>query len=88
MGKKKEMGFIEKFGAAGEELEKEINDSHKGAMIMIAIDGDEGVYSNVLGENRELATILSYVALSSDGFEEIIRNSIKAIDEYREKYNK
>lgn len=58
-------------------------------MILIAIDGEgEGTYVNVLGENRMLATMLSYAALSSDGFEEIIRKSITAIDEYRRKYNK
>lgn len=84
---KKEMSFTDKFEAAGNELEKEIKDG--AAMILIAIDGDgEGTYVNVLGENRMLATILSYAALSSDGFEEIIRKSIKALDEYREINNK
>ena len=84
---KKEMSFAEKFEAAGKELEKEIKDG--GNMILIAIDGEgEGTYVNVLGENRMLATILSYAALKSNGFEEIIRKSIKALDEYREKYNK
>ena len=84
---KKEMGFAEKFEAAGKELEKEIKDG--AAMILIAIDGEgEGTYVNVLGENRMLATILSFAALKSNGFEEIIRKSIKALDEYREKYNK
>lgn len=81
------MGFAEKFEAAGKELEKEIKDG--AAMILIAIDGEgEGTYVNVLGENRMLATILSFAALKSNGFEEIIRKSIKALDEYREKYNK
>lgn len=84
---KKEMSFAEKFEAAGKELEKEIKDG--AAMILIAIDGEgEGTYVNVLGENRMLATILSFAALKSNGFEEIIRKSIKALDEYREKYNK
>ena len=59
---KKEMGFAEKFEAAGKELEKEIKDG--AAMILIAIDGEgEGTYVNVLGENRMLATILSFAAL-------------------------
>ena len=81
------MSFAEKFEAAGKELEKEIKDG--AAMILIAIDGEgEGTYVNVLGENRMLATILSFAALKSNGFEEIIRKSIKALDEYREKYNK
>ena len=84
---KKEMGFIEQFKAAGNELGKEIkNDA---AMILIAIAGDgEGIYANILGENRMLSTLLSYAALKSDGFEEIISKSIKALEIYREKYNK
>ena len=84
---KKEMSFIEKFVAAGDELEKEIKDG--AAMILIAFDGEgENSYINVLGENRRLATILSFAALKSNGFEEILRNSIKAIEIYREKHNK
>ena len=84
---KKEMGFIEQFNAAGNELEKEIKNG--AAMILIAIDGDgEGIYANILGENRMLSTLLAYAALKSDGFEEIISKSIKALEIYREKYNK
>lgn len=84
---KKEMSFTDKFKAAGNELEKEIKNG--AAMILIAIDGDgEGIYANILGENRMLSTLLSYAAIESDGFEEIIRKSIKALEIYREKYNK
>ena len=83
---KKEMSFTDKFKAAGNELEKEIKDG--AAMILIAIDGDGGIYANILGENRMLSTLLSYAALKSDGFEEIISKSIKALEIYREKYNK
>ena len=84
---KKEMSFTDKFEAAGNELEKEIKDG--AAMILIAIDGDgEGIYANILGKNKMLATLLSYAALSSDGFEEILSNSIKALEIYREKHNK
>lgn len=84
---KKEMSFTDKFEAAGNELEKEIKDG--AAMILIAIDGDgEGIYCNILGKNTMLATLLSYSAIRSDGFEKILSNSIKALEIYREKHNK
>ena len=84
---KKEMNFKDKFQAAGEELEKEIKDG--GAMILIAVDGgEEFIYANILGESRKLAAMLSYAALRSHGFDEIISKSIKALEIYREKYNK
>lgn len=80
---KKEMSFKDKFQAAGEELEKEIKDG--GAMILIAVDGgEEFIYANILGESRKLAAMLSYEALRSHGFEEIITNSIKAIERHKE----
>ena len=84
---KKEMSFKEKAEVAGEELEKEIKDG--GAMILIAVDGgEEFIYANVLGESRKLASMLSYAALRLHGFDEIISNSIKAIERIKEINNK
>ena len=84
---KKEMSFKDKFQAAGEELENEIKNG--GAMILMAVDGgEEFIYSNILGESRKLASMLSYAALRSHGFEEIITNSIKAIERHKEINNK
>ena len=86
MEKKKEMGFLEKFEAAGEELEKEIKDGC--AMILIATDGGDVHYGNIIGSNRCLAVLLSYAALNADGFDEVLANAVKAIEIYREKHNK
>ena len=81
------MNFKDKFQAAGKELEKEIKNG--GAMILIAGDGgEEFIYANILGESRKLAAMLSYEALRSHGFEEIITNSIKAIERHKEINNK
>ena len=44
---KKELSFSEKFQAAGEELEKEIKDG--GAMILIATNGCDDTYFNIIG---------------------------------------
>ena len=84
---KKEMSFIEKFEAAGDELEKEIKDG--GAMILIAVDGgEEFIYSNILGESRKLSAMLSYAALrGSHGFDEILANAVKGVEIYKEKHN-
>ena len=83
---KKEMSFIEKFAAAGKELEKEIKNGAD--MILIATDGGDEPYVNIMGNRRSLSALLSFAALKSNCFEEILRNSIKAIEIYREKYNK
>ena len=83
---KKEMSFIEKVETAGKKLEKEIKDG--GAMILIATNGCDDTYFNIIGTNISLASLLASAALSADGFEEIIRKSIKGIELYREKQNK
>ena len=85
---KKEMSFADKFEAAGDELEKEIKDG--GAMILIAVDGgEEFIYSNILGESRKLAAMLSYAALrGSHGFDEILANAVKAIERHKGINNK
>lgn len=80
------MSFAEKLEAAGDELEKEIKDGC--AMILIATDRDDEPYVNIMGNRRSLSALLSFAALKSNGFEEILRNSIKAIEIYRDKHNK
>ena len=83
---KKEMSFSDKFKAAGDELEKEIKDGR--AMILIATDGCDVQYGNIIGSNRSLTVILAYAALKADGFDEVLVNAVKALEIYREKHNK
>lgn len=81
------MSFIEKFEAAGKELEKEIKDGCD--MILIATDGGNETYVNIIGSRKSLSVLLSYVALKSDrGFDEILANAVKAIEIYKEKHKK
>ena len=85
---KKEMSFIEKFAAAGKELEKEMVESNKDAMIMIAtskgIDGN-CVSASIKGESVELATLLAYVAIKYKGFKTILTNAIKGVEAYEQR---
>lgn len=78
MEKKKEMSFIEKFEAAGKELENAMVESNKGAMIMIAIEGDneKGVSANIKGKSNMIGILLSYVACKCDGFKTILENAL------------
>ena len=75
---KKEMSFIEKFEAAGNELVNAINESKDGAMIMIAIEGDneKGVSANIRGKSNMIGVLLSYVACKCDGFKTILENAL------------
>ena len=75
---KKELSFIEKFEAAGHELVNAINESKDGAMIMIAIEGDneKGVSANIRGKSHMIGTLLSYVACKCDGFKTILENAL------------
>ena len=83
---KKEMGFADKFEAAGKELEKEIKDGCN--MILIATDRGNETYVNIIGSRKGLSVILTYAALKTEGFDEILANAVKGIEMYREKYNK
>ena len=80
---KKEMSFIEKFAAAGKELEKEMVESNKDAMIMIAssegID-DRRVSASIKGKTCEIETLLAYVAIQSKGFKKILTDVIKCVE--------
>ena len=82
---KKEMSFAEKFEAAGKELEKEIKDGCN--MILIATDGGDETYANIKGKSGSLSALLAFAALKPNGFEKILRNSIKVIEICREKHN-
>lgn len=83
---KKEIGFADKFEAAGEELEKEIKDG--AAMILIATDGGDAQYGNIIGSRSSLSALLSFAALKADGFDEVLVNAVKALEIYRDKHNK
>ena len=83
---KKEMSFADKFEAAGKELEKEIKDGCN--MILIATDGGDETYVNIMGNRRSLSAILAFAALKSEGFDEILANAVKGLEIYKEKHNK
>ena len=83
---KKEIGFSDKFEAAGKELEKEIKDGCD--MILIATDGGDETYVHIMGSIKVLSVMLVYAAIKSEGFYEILANAVKGIEMYREKHNK
>lgn len=85
---KKEMSFIEKFEAAGKELEKEMVESNKDAMIMIATSegNDESrVTAIIKGKSCELSILLAYVAIKDEGFKEILTNAIKGVEAWEQR---
>ena len=83
---KKEMGFAEKFEAAGKELEKEIKDGCN--MILISTNGVDETYVNIDGNRKGLSVMLAYAAIKSEGFDEILTNAVKTIERYRKIRNK
>ena len=83
---KKEIGFADKFEAAGKELEKEIKDGCN--MILIATDGGDETYVNIMGNRKSLSALLAFAAIKSEGFDEILANAVKGIEIYKEKHNK
>ena len=85
---KKEMSFIEKFAAAGEELEKAMVESNKDAMIMIATSegNDESrVSASIKGKSAELSTLLAYVAIKDNVFKTILTNAIMRVEAYEQR---
>ena len=84
---KKEMSFIEKFEAAGHEMVNAINESKDGAMIMIAIEGDneKGVSANIKGKSNMIGALLSYVACKCDGFKTILTNAIMGVEAWEQR---
>ena len=88
MEKKNEMGFIEKFEAAGKELEKVMAVSNKEAMIMIATsegNDERRVSASIEGKLAELSTLLVYVAIKDKGFKTILTNAIKGVEAYEQR---
>ena len=88
MEKKNEMGFIEKFEAAGKELEKVMAVSNKEAMIMIATsegNDERRVSASIEGKSAELSTLLVYVAIKDKGFKTILTNAIKGVEDYEQR---
>lgn len=75
---KKDLSFIEKFEAAGQELVNAINEIKDGTMIMIAIEGDneKGVSAHIRGKSNMIGVLLSYVACKCDGFKTILEKAL------------
>ena len=85
---KKEMSFIEKFAAAGRELENAMVKSNEDAMIMIATsEGNDGscVSASIKGKSAELSTLLAYVAIKDKGFKTILTNVIKYVESWEQR---
>lgn len=85
---KKEMSFIEKFEAAGNELEKAMVVSNKDAMIMIATsEGNDGrsFSASVKGKSGEITTLLAYVALKVKGFKTILTDVIECVEAWEQR---
>ena len=73
------MSFIEKFAAAGKELENAMVKSNKDAMIMIAtseVNDGSCVSASIEGKSAELVTLLSYVACKCDVFKTILEKAL------------
>ena len=85
---KKEMSFIEKFAAAGKELENAMVKSNKDAMIMIATsEGNDGscVSARIKGKSAELSTLLAYAAIRDKDFKTILTNAIIGVEAWEQK---
>lgn len=85
---KKEMSFIEKFEAAGKELEKAMVGSNKDAMIMIATtegNDESSVSCRIKGEPVEITVLLAYVAIKNKGFKTILTDAIKGVEAWEQR---
>lgn len=85
---KKEMSFIEKFAAAGIELNKAMVESNKDAMIMIATSGlndERRVSSGIKGKSCELSTLLAHVAIKNKGFKTILTTAIMCVEAWEQR---
>ena len=84
---KKEMSFIEKFAAAGKELEKAMVKSNKDAMIMIATSegiDDSRVSASIKGKTCEIGTLLACVAIKDNGSKEILTDAIRCVEAWEQ----
>ena len=85
---KKEMSFIEQFEAAGNELEKKMEEESKnGAMIMIAAEEtkEEGICCNIKGKSVMLSALLAYIACKDKGFKMLLIDTIKFVEMHEQK---
>ena len=85
---KKEMSFIEKFTAVGKELEKEMVESNKDAMIMIAASegiDDSCVSASIKGKSHKIATLLAYVAIKNNDLKEILTDAIMFVEAWEQR---
>ena len=81
---KKEMSFIEKFEAAGEELVKE--KGSKCHLLMYALDDEsERICGVADGDARKLSALLAYAAIRMKNFKEILKNAVNAVEEIEQK---
>lgn len=85
---KKEMSFIEKFAAAGEELEKGMVVSNEDAMIMIATSvGNDGrlISTRIKGNLVALASLLACVATDDKNFKTILTDAIRGVEAWEQR---
>ena len=85
---KKEMSFIEKFTAAGKELENAMVKSNKDAMIMIAtseLNDERRFSSGIKGESGELSTLLAYVAIKDKDFKTILTKAAMFVEAWEQR---
>lgn len=85
---KKEMSFIEKFAAAGKELEKAMVRSNKDAMIMLATsEGNDGssVSAIIKGKSGEIATLLAFVAIKDKDLKKILTDAIRGVETWEQR---
>lgn len=87
MEKKNEMGFLEKFEAAGKEMEKVMSVSNKDAMIMIATSvGNDGrlISTRIKGDSVALASLLACVATDDKDFKTILTDAIRGVEAWEQ----
>ena len=85
---KKEMSFIEKFEAAGHELENAMVESNKDAIIMIAtseLNDERRVSASIKGKSAELAKLLVYVAIKDKDFKTVLTTAIIGVEAYEQR---
>lgn len=85
---KKEMSFIEKFAAAGKELEKAMVVSNEDAMIMIATsegNDESGVPAIIKGKSHDLGALLAYVAIKDKDFKTILTDAIRCVEAWEQR---
>ena len=81
---KKEMSFIEKFEAAGQEFGKE--KGSKCHLLMYALDDEsERICGVADGDARKLSVLLAYAAIRMKNFKEILKNAVNAVEVIEQK---